>query len=113
MHLTIRSAVGRGMGGPLVNLEATAKSTDQRLPGDLRDLAFGQDDVVQYWLDAQDLRLVLYSERAAGEHAETTITVMTQAREEGVFDGNFRATIYTAPSVEPVVLEGTISCSVE
>jgi len=113
--LTIEAGVTRGMGGPLFSFEATANTGDDRVPADLRTVAFSPANVAQYWLDAEDLRLVLYREREGGaDHAEITITIHAKPAEGGAYDGVYRAVVYDiAAGGGPIELAGDISCQVE
>lgn len=115
MELAIQGGVTHGMGSPLFAFQATAGTSDKRVPPDFQRVEFAQPNVAQYWLDGQDLRLVLYREREGGtDHAEVTVVLRLLAGEEGAYEGEYRASIIdVAAGDEPVELAGPITCFVE
>ncbi|WP_187968299.1 hypothetical protein [Aquibium microcysteis] len=92
--VTIESGVTRGMGGPVFNFRATSVIRDEKVAGDLRDMAFDGEHLAQYWLDGEELRLLLYRERAEGTHGYVQIEVRTTAGEEGLYGGTYDLTVF-------------------
>jgi hypothetical protein len=92
--VTIESGVTRGMGGPVFNFRATSVIRDDAVAGDLRNMAFDGEHLAQYWLDGEELRLLLYRERAEGAHGYVQIEVRTTAGEEGLYAGSYDLAVF-------------------
>ena len=115
--LSIESGVTRGMGSPVFNFRAEAGLKLAKTPADMKTTAFEQANLAQYWLDGEDLRLVLYREREGDKpHGYVEITVLTKAKgeqEEGTYEGNYELTVFDGTGDgDPLQLEakGTVSC---
>lgn len=117
--ITVESGVTRGMGSPVFNFRGSAVISDKAIAEDLRTTAFTDDHLAQYWLDGEDLRLVLYREREGDKpHGYVEITVLTKADgDEGGYAGTYELTAYDGTGDDPegktVKLEGKIGCFVE
>ena len=90
--ITIESGVTRGMGGPVFNFRATSVIRDDAVAGDLRNMAYDGEHLAQYWLDGEELRMLLYRERAEGAHGYVQIEVRTSSAEEGLYEGSYTLT---------------------
>jgi hypothetical protein len=90
--ITIESGVTRGMGGPVFNFRATSVIRDDAVAGDLRNMAYEGEHLAQYWLDGEELRMLLYRERAEGAHGYVQIEVRTRSAEEGLYEGSYTLT---------------------
>ena len=118
--LEINSGVTRGMGSPVFQFQAKVTTTDKAIEPDLRAVTFAQEHLAQYWLDGEELRMVLYRERAAGDHGYVQFTVLTRAKgdeDEGTYAGRFEATYYEGKGVSAegrtVTVDGEVTCFVE
>jgi hypothetical protein len=117
--IAVESGVTRGMGSPVFNFRGSAVISDKAIAEDLRTTAFTDDHLAQYWLDGEDLRLVLYREREGDKpHGYVEITVLTKADgDEGGYAGTYELTAYDGTGDDPegktVKLEGKIGCFVE
>jgi hypothetical protein len=115
--------VTRGMGGPLFSFEGTLDIADKSLAADLATTAFAREHVAQYWLDGDDLRLLLYRERKGDKaHGYVELMIETKARPgddgEGLYDGTYEVTVFDATHDNggegtTVKREGEIVCSAE
>jgi len=115
--------VTRGMGGPLFSFEGTLDIADKSLAADLAKTQFAREHVAQYWLDGDDLRLLLYREREGDKaHGYVELTIETEARPgddgEGFYDGTYELTVFDATDDNggegvTVTREGEIVCSAE
>ena len=92
--VTIESGVTRGMGGPVFNFRATSFIRDDAVAGDLRNTSYDGEHLAQYWLDGEELRLLLYRERAEGAHGYVQIELRTTADEEGLYRGSYDMTVF-------------------
>jgi len=115
--LEIQSGVTHGMGSPLFNFRGSAQIAAKSVAADLRKIAFGQGNVAQYWLDARELRLVVYREREGSQpHGYVEVTILAKAAgDEGKYKGTFALTAYdTAGDRERThKAGGRVSCFVE
>jgi hypothetical protein len=115
--------VTRGMGGPLFSFEGTVEIGDTAIAADLAKTAFARENVAQYWLDGEDLRLLLYREREGDKpHGYVELTIKTKARGgddgEGFYDGTYDLTVFDATEDNggegvTVKREGEVVCSAE
>lgn len=109
--------VTRGMGAPLFNFRGSVRIAAKAVAADLRKLSFGQQHVAQYWLDGENLRLVLYREREGSRpHGYVQITVLARAAgDEGGYKGSYALTVYdtTGDKERTHEAEGRVTCFVE
>ena len=115
--------VTRGMGGPLFSFEGTLDVADNGVAADLAKTEFAREHVAQYWLDGDDLRLLLYREREGDKaHGYVELTIVTKARPgddgEGFYDGTYVLTVFDATDDNggegvTVTRDGEIVCSAE
>jgi len=119
----IGGGVTRGMGGPLFSFEGTLEIAEMGMAVDLAETGFAREHVAQYWLDGEDLRLVLYREREGDKaHGHVELTIETGARGgddgEGFYDGRYELTVFDATDDNggegvTVRREGEVVCSAE
>lgn len=120
--IDVGGGVTRGMGGPLFSFEGTLEIADKNIAADLAKTEFAREHVAQYWLDGDDLRLLLYREREGDKaHGYVELTIQTKARPgddgEGYYDGRFSLTVFdgVGDNSEGVTVtrEGEVVCSAE
>lgn len=120
LQFEAESALGAGMGAPILNLQAHAKTKIKGTPNDLRGLDL-KTNLVHSWTDDPDFRLHFYLERE-GEtpHGTFELIVTTKATdEEGTYEGNYRLTIfYTEPPADQTLgaylkATGKVKCFIE
>ncbi len=121
--IDVGGGVTRGMGGPLFSFEGTLDIADKSVAADLAKTQFAREHVAQYWLDGDDLRLLLYREREGDKaHGYVELTIATKARGgedgEGFYDGTYELTVFDATDDnggEGVTVErkGEVVCSAE
>ena len=114
-RISVASGVTRGMGSPVFNFKAALEILDKGVTEDLRKAEF--DNATQYWLDGENLRLVLYRERAGDKpHGHVELTILTQAGDdEGLYGGSYKLAVFDYPTGadQSWDFEGQISCFVE
>lgn len=116
--ITIESGVTRGMGSPVFNFRAISVIREDAVSGDLRNMAYDGEHLAQYWLDGEELRLLLYRERAEGDHGYVEIEVRTRMDEERVYRGAYSLTVFdmagdTTGEGRGAKENGPIECFVE
>lgn len=119
----VGGGVTRGMGGPLFSFEGSLQIADKAVAGDLGKTTFARDHVAQYWLDGEELRLLLYREREGDKpHGYVELTIETKARGgddgEGFYDGRYTLSVFDMTNEnggEGVMVsrEGDVECSAE
>ncbi|MEW9805510.1 hypothetical protein [Mesorhizobium marinum] len=115
--------VARGMGAPLFSFQGTLEIAGTDVAADLGTTEFSREHVAQYWLDGEDLRLLVYRERDGdAPHGYVELTIRTKARPgddgEGLYDGDYEAVLYDtsdAASAEgrTATFAGKVSCFAE
>lgn len=121
--IEVGGGVTRGMGGPLFSFEGEVSDTGKGIAEDLAKTKFAREHVAQYWLDGEDLRLLLYREREGDKpHGYVELTILTKVRPgddgEGLYDGRYDLTIFDATEDNggegvTVKREGAIECFAE
>ena len=116
--VTIESGVTHGMGSPVLNFRATSVIRPDAVAADLRNMAYGGEHLAQYWLDGDELRLLLYRERAEGAHGYVEIEVRTTVGEEGLYEGSYALTVFdmagdTSGEGRTFKGDGPVECFVE
>jgi hypothetical protein len=119
----VGGGVTHGMGGPLFSFEGEVAVTADDIAADLGKTGFAREHVAQYWLDGEDLRLLLYREREGDKpHGYVELTIETKARAgddgEGFYDGGYDLTVFDMTNEnggEGVMVkrEGEVVCSAE
>ena len=117
----IQAGVTRGMGGPVFSLtgELTIKGGD--VAADLAKTAFARDNLAQYWLDGEELRLLLYKERAEGEFGSVELTIKTKTlgeEDEGSYAGEYALNVFESTGEgsgdsKTTDLAGKVECMAE
>jgi hypothetical protein len=115
--IQVEGGVTRGMGGPLFSFSGSAKIAAKAVTADLRKIAFDRENVAQYWLDAKELRLLLYRERSGDRpHGYVEVTILAKAvGDDGEYKGSYALTAYdtTGDSERRHEAEGRVTCFVE
>ena len=120
LQFEAESALGTGMGAPILNLKAHAKPKLKSTPNDLQELDL-KTYLVHSWMDHPDFRLHFYMERE-GEtpHGTFELIMTTKATDdEGTYEGDYRLTIfYTEPPADQVLgaylkATGKVKCFIE
>jgi hypothetical protein len=113
------SPVGRGMGGPIINLEAASDILLKDVPSDLAKLDLSKH-LVHSWLEGPDIRLHFYREREGNApHGYVELTIKTVVKEEdGLAEGDYVLTVFSmdaAAGSEGKTLQATgkATCSLE
>ena len=112
-----QSALGSGMGAPIINLEAKGEIRLKGTAADLAQMEFSKH-LVHSWMLFPDLRLHFYREREADKphgYVELVVTAVS-ADDEGTADGSYDLTVFDtsgASSGDPLKVTGKISCFVE
>ncbi len=91
--------VSRGMGGALFSFQGMLEIGGKDIAADLGKTEFAREHVAQYWLDGEDLRLLLYREREGDKpHGYVELTIQAKARpgddSEGMYDGRYAVTVF-------------------
>lgn len=119
----VGGGVSRGMGAALFSFEGTLAVADPGVADDLAKTSFAREHVAQYWLDGEELRLVLYREREGDKpHGYAELTIRTKARAgddgEGVYDGRYTLSVFDMAAGNDAEgattrREGDVSCFAE
>ena len=114
------SALGSGMGAPIINLTAQSTVKLKGTPSDLVKLDLSKS-LVHSWVESPDLRLYFYAERE-GEKPHGYVEIVITAKyfgDEGEAKGNYRLNVfYTEPPADKtegayLKAKGKVLCSVE
>ena len=115
--VTFSGGVTRGLGSPLFSFSGEATVRDASVAPDLQRTEFELRHVAQYWLSGNELKLVLYREREGDKlHGEVTVTVETNAVDEGSFAGTYVLDVRDVPETgdtKEFRAEGAIECFAE
>jgi hypothetical protein len=117
---SLQGGLTRGTGA-LFNFRGEVQVRLPDAPADLRNLKVEGADLIQHWLDEQELKLLLTREGNDGPSGSITLLVQTKrtdADDEGSYTGDYRLTISfmkSAQDSEATMLEarGTAACSAE
>jgi len=95
VKLTIESGVTRGMGSPVFNFRGEIEIANNALEADLRKVTFEREHLAQYWLDGEELRMVVYRERDGDKpHGYVEVTIRTRSGDEGDYIGQYSVTVF-------------------
>lgn len=95
VKLTIESGVTRGMGSPVFDFRGEIEILDNAVAQDLRRMSFDKAHLAQYWLDGEELRLIVYREREADKpHGYVEVMVKTKSGDEGDYIGQYSVTVF-------------------
>lgn len=114
----INAAVTRGMGSPVYELTGSVEAKDPAAPADLAKTEFKREHLAQYWLDGEDLRMVLYRERGAdAPHGYAELTILAKANDEDIYLGEWKLSLYDGTGDQPEgktwEYAGKADCTVE
>ena len=119
----VGGGASRGMGAALFSFEGRLEITGKDIAADLGRTEFARDHVAQYWLDGEDLRLLVYREREGDKpHGYVELTIVTKVRPgddgEGMYDGDYTLTVFDMTEESggggvTVNREGQVECFVE
>lgn len=114
----INAAVTRGMGSPVYDLTGSVEAVDAAAPADLAKTEYSREHLAQYWLDGQDLRMVLYRERGPeAPHGYAELTIRAKADEEDGYSGDWELSIFDGTGDQPEgkswMFGGKVNCTVE
>jgi hypothetical protein len=120
LAFSANSAVGRGMGGPIINLTAAVDIKLKDTPADLAKIDLSKG-LVHSWLEAPDVRLHFYSEREGEKpHGYVELVIKTVVKDdEGTAEGDYALTVFytetPAGKTDATTLNATgkITCFVE
>jgi hypothetical protein len=120
LRFSANSPVGRGMGGPIINMQASVEIKLKDVPADLAKVDLSKS-LVHSWLDSGDVRLHFYSERSSDKpHGYVELVIKTVvAGDEGTADGDYSLTVFEAEPAAgkteslSLMATGKISCDVE
>lgn len=95
VRLAIDSGVTRGMGSPVFNFRGEIEIFDKAIAEDLRKMSFEASHLAQYWLDGEELRMIVYRERE-GDKPQGYVEVMvkTKSRDDGEYVGQYAVTVF-------------------
>jgi len=119
--IELQSGVTRGMGGPTFNFRGELAILDPNVAEDLRKTSFEDRHLAQYWLDGEELRLILYREREGeGGFGSVQLTVRTKAfgePDEGSFGGTYEIEVFdvgeSGGEGRTLTLSGEVTCFAE
>jgi hypothetical protein len=117
----LAAGVTRGMGGPTFNFRGDLEILDRTVAEDLRKLSFEDRHLAQYWLDGDELRLLVFSEREGeGLYGSVELTIRTRARgndDAGSYEGSYEIEVYdlgtSGGEGKTLTLTGVVSCFAE
>ena len=119
----VGGGASRGMGAALFSFEGKLEIADKAIAADLGRTIFAREHVAQYWLDGEDLRLLVYREREGDKpHGYVELTIVTKARagdeDEGMYDGGYTLSVFdmageNAGEGITTTHEGEVECFVE
>ncbi|RAZ91655.1 hypothetical protein DPM33_08695 [Mesorhizobium hawassense] len=111
------AGVTRGLGGPTFNFRGDLEIKDRPAADSLRKTVFEDQNLAQYWLAGEDLRLLVYREHGAKDtYRSVELTIMTKAKDEGTYDGHYTLSVNDGTagmSSDPVQFKGDVSCGAE
>jgi len=111
------AGVTRGMGGPTFNFRGDLEIKGRPTGDSLHKTVFEDQNLAQYWLDGDELRLLVYREHEAKDsYRSVELTIRTKAKDESAYDGRYTLSVYdgtAGASSEPIEFKGKVSCGAE
>ena len=110
------STVPYGQGGPFLNFQAELNLLLEEAPDDFRHLKLDRSHLVHHWIDAREIKLLLYWERIEGDHASVEFVVETRRRpDDDTSRGRYRLKLFTVMNDNSKMIErrGAVSCGVQ
>ncbi len=121
LQLEMSGVISRGVGAGLISVEGEAKSDIAILTGGMKTFTFDREQITQYWLSGQVLKLRIYRESEGSPHESLDLEI--EARQKGGIDspsfpGTYTATAtsmagVTGSEAKSATVKGKISCHVE
>jgi hypothetical protein len=118
----LAAGLTRGMGSPTFNFRGDLEILDQSVAEDLRKVSFEDRHLAQYWLDDEELRLLVFREREGeAAYGSVELTIRTKARGEddtGSYEGTYEIEVYDlgqggSGEGRTLTLTGEVSCFAE
>ncbi|MCG7394852.1 hypothetical protein MHY87_18285 [Microvirga sp. ACRRW] len=116
IDFTALSAVPYGHGSPFLNFQAELNLLLKGAPDDFRHLKLSQENLVHHWIDARDIKLLLYWERIEGPHAYVELVVETKRKpDDDTSRGTYQLSLFTVTSDNSRLIKkrGIVSCGVQ
>jgi len=110
------STVPYGHGSPFLNFQGELNLFLKEAPDDLRHLNLDQSHLIHHWIDARDIKLLLYWERIEGPHAHVELVVETKRKpDDDTSRGSYHLKLFTVTNDNSKLIErrGTVSCGVQ
>lgn len=121
LQLDLQGTISHGGGSGLISAEGNISPNIPLLTGDMGTFTVGRDDITQYWLGPQELKLRIYRESAGSPHQ--TLEIAIDTRRKGDADGiNFAGTYsgsatsmagVTEGEAKSVAIKGKATCQLE
>jgi hypothetical protein len=118
LSFSAESALGRGMGSPIINLSASLGVKLKQASTDFAKLDLN-DALVHSWMAGPDLNLHFYKEREASKpHGFVELIIKTSKSEDDLTSaGTYTLSVYDMPAeggdARTLEATGKIACSVE
>lgn len=115
--IRLDGGVSRGMGSAMFSFDGEVHIRGDAVADDLAETVFGQEEVAQYWLDEDGLKLRLYREREGDKpHGYVELIVDAPAGDDA--EANYRVEVYDMEQAkdgeaETASLSGSLRCVVE
>ncbi len=121
LDLTLEGTISRGVGEGLISVNGEAKANIDILSGEMRAFTFDRDEITQYWLGRQNLKLRLYRETAGEPHETLDIVIDVTSKgdpDEIVYKGSYSASAtsmagVTTGEARAATFKGRVTCQVE
>ena len=111
------AGVTNDLGNPTFNFRGNLEILGGPVGDDLRKTMFENSNLTQYWLDDRELRLLVYHEHGVSKmFSSVELTILTKAKEEGVYDGQYTLAVYDSTADtdhKSVEFKGKVSCGAE
>lgn len=121
LDLVLEGSVSRGVGEGLVTAQGEVKTKIPLLSGEMTAFAISRENITQFWLGRQDLKMRIYRETAGEPHQEFNLVI--EVRLKGDPDGIGYAGTYSANAssmagvttgeAKAAGIKGKVSCQVE
>lgn len=110
------SAAPYGQGRPFLNFQAELNLLLKEAPDNLRHLRLDQTHLVHHWIDAREIKLMLYWESIERPHTSVEFIVETRRKPDGdAGKGRYHLKLFTVTNDNSKLVErrGTVSCGVD
>ncbi len=115
----VESGITRGLGNPLFNFRGELEILDKAVADDLRKTKFDINNLTQHWLDADELKMVLYWERTSEmPFGLVDLLIETKSVDEATYEGKYTLTVSdmngdTTGEGKTFTFDGKASCGAE